>query len=284
MLRIAQMEMTIESVLAMSADQLADSSLQTLRLQQKQAAMLESQRNDSIHQELEARARETLLGNETWRSKGDGSDAMSTSTTQSRSDISSEGMNLSQPSSYSSSTDHDYDSADHVYSSNKPRSESPGTGTGKRSINVDAGTRMASGRPKVYRDPGAESMVAEPIVPFKSAETLDSKEDVAKPKTVNLLELLKSNKATTLHGGAPSPTSATSGATSKQSIVMPFYLLSCTGNRLFSVVRPGVAPIHCIGLTFDRFDTLLLLLLMYSTVQYISSLCINIKSLNCCLS
>jgi hypothetical protein len=287
--RLANMELSIDALLNMSSEQFADESTQLLRAQRNQMASQESQRK-SLQQQMEDRFRETLHGHETWRTK-DGDSTVSsasagasdvnklinslTSTGSTTADRAEAGT----PRLFSSSAD----PMDVVDGENNQQDElavSPGSPKAhdrdkrKKSVNVDAMGRFSTDRPKSHKNPEKQSMVEESINPLSmhpsqlKEKQEKQQEEENKHKIPNIVELLKANKSASdlvvspSASGDASPMSPLStaavnsnlnrGSSSSAAASGPFLLVSNLGQKVFSVCRPGAAPIECVGVLYDR--------------------------------
>jgi hypothetical protein len=289
--RMAHMEQSCDAVLSMSSEQLADESTQQLRAQRKEAEFQESQRK-SLQQQMEDKFRETLHGHETWRSKDGAVVAagISSAGANIKKLINSLGPGGAAPDSTESAADEvkedEEGNAMHVVTEGEEGHDhmddgaegalgSPKAGDSlkvqnssmKKSVNADAGSRMSTARTKHYKSPDADSMVAEPIQPLSVHPSQAPPVEDHKPKIPNILELLKANKSASemtitpsapASGGAsstvPSPSNAGSKAAgfSATTSMGPFVVVSSTGHKVFSVVRPGATPIDCCGIAYDR--------------------------------
>ncbi len=248
----------------MSVQELADSATQSLRAKQINSAMQDSQLKQSIQETMETRVQAAMSGNDEWRSGSGGAEANNASRNVSSKKTMATPLSPSSLLIYATKNDasvdddisnvnmvEDHENENPTVTGTSGSAASPSSLPTKRSINADAGSRMTTNRPKVPKpvdDAVAEAAVVSSIV---TAE-LDSEgyaKDSPRHKAPSVLELLKANVGSTV-STAKSSVESSAGAVKSRGIL--FKMVSSSGNMLFSVLRPNVPPLDCVGITSDR--------------------------------
>jgi hypothetical protein len=244
----------------MTAQEFADTSTQAMRAQQRSSALKESQVTESMQAAVEARCRETMEGNEAWRSKDSSVSSsikiLTKVVNQSKMDTAEPTLHDDAQFSQISSVvgEADIDSLSHDNSRIERRDEK----SLKRSINVDLGSRFTSNKPKRRKDPSSESVMIEPIQ--SSAKDDTEVLEVPRTKAPNVLDLLKTSSSV-----EPSPTStviASLPSTFNSYPTVPSSKILSSNHVLlrnsdatvsFVIQRPGQAQIGCVCCVADRF-------------------------------
>ena len=285
------MAISIESLLNMTSQQLADASTQTLRAKQRNSALQESQLKQSIQESLEAKCRVTMAGHETWRSKdsnmlsergvslttsgdvnnssnnngdnnnltldttadyeinlNDMSEGRSTNSPRSQTGGSSPNSLHSHQQQLLSDTDYssDYSNISSKSSSTTTASSSSNNNMDnkkpKRPLNVDAGMRTTTDRPKKIKTEDESVTTASSTTTSFSTTAAGGpssprdSSNLSKTKAPNVLELLKA--------------SASEKKTSNAAIA--YKLINSSGGTLFSISRPGSPAIDCVCCLADK--------------------------------
>jgi hypothetical protein len=279
--RLVRLEVTVEALLSMSPQELADASTQAIRAKQIDVAHKEMSLRQSVQETLQERMRVAMENNEAWRSKDGGSRANMGMSAETRANTSPEKRRAEEkkPSALallksgavkrqqeaaeaakakrqatagpakdatagitigSMQTDA---AASKAAAKEKAAAAADGNAVGaagkkanlKRPMNVDAGTRYTTDRPRKKRAPGEDSVAEEPV---KSGEVTMPAEGLPKAKTPNVLELLKAN-------------SQKAGAENKADS-RACQVINSSGTHLITITKPNMPAFTCVGATVDR--------------------------------
>eukprot|EP01039_Chlorochromonas_danica_P002233 gene2233-2441_t len=285
--KLASGELSMEQLLGMSVQQFADTTLQQLR-QKQLSSVVEDAHRQSTEEVLEEKRRAVMTGRESWRDRetpatsADDGQSSKTSAPGIESRVGIEmAIDTSQPleppdsvllksprvedsaanASLDGSTPRSLEIEERIQGqlSSAPKSASQS----KRSLDIDAGSRFTTNRPKVPRLDTSEA---------DAVPTRDNLPKVESPKlkAPSLLELLKAKgtgsadmeededigragqQSSGKHSSKPSVAAATTIGVSSANFLPSMRLVSKEGGVSFTITRPGGIIMNATAMTNER--------------------------------
>lgn len=271
--RLLSGEMSVEELLQMSSDELANPKELQQREKQRVSSLKASEVSCGVEAALEARRKVAMTGSEAWRDNK----SLMESTIQTSSDGNNAATHA-QPESLVVA-----ESANSGAGDKKSDQRAAAATAGKKTVDVDAGSRLLSPRSAeemtALRESKEEQQAAELLQASGKRKRADGDASEvntsAADSTVapakrgpSVLEMLQSTSSTEVE----SPRSATKLAeesTSESTLAsdtllsLPVKLLSITGTQEFTIEKPGNQVMECYGVVTDRSPFILFLLVFF---------------------